>query len=329
MSQTQRAGQSRCGMAWFVPVFAPVLLLLVAACDSGVGNANSQGSDSKSLSAESKAPAQYRFQFFDVPGAVSIFPWTISDLGVVTGFFLDSSANPESHSFIRSATGDIETFAASDAAGEKTFAQGVNDFGVVVGYELVGPVLHGFFRAPNGRITQIDVPGATDTYVSAVNNLGDVVGGYDFGDPINIGFLLRDGEFASLKDPPGSAPKQNFPTAINDLGWVSGYFFDPAGVEHGYVLREGVYTIVNFPGETAKTELFQSNDRGQIIVNANSDMGCSSIFDVLSKTFSPAPCAQAGSEALGINNRSQLTGSSNDDSGANHGFIATPVRSEE
>jgi hypothetical protein len=309
-------------------VVAPLLLLAVG-CGSGMEPASPKSSESATLSSSSDAGTQYSFVFFDVPGAVAIFPWTINDLGAVTGFYLDSSDNPESHSFIRSATGEITTFAASDAAGERTIAQGINDFGVVVGYELTGSVLHGFRRVPNGRISQVDVPGAVDTYVSGINNFGDMVGGYDFGNPINIGFLLRNGKFSALKDPPGSAPQQNFPTAINDLGWISGSFFDVASVEHGYVLRGGAFTTVDFPGETVTTELFQSNDLGQIIVHASSDTGCSSIYDTSTKSFSPAPCAQAGSLALGINNRGQITGASSDDSGANHGFIATPVKDSE
>jgi hypothetical protein len=59
-------------------------------------------------------------------------------------------------------------------------------------------------------IVTIDVPGATSTIVTGINDHGDVVGAYD----IRHGFLLKDGVFTTIDVPGG----------LNCTGIVGGLF---------------------------------------------------------------------------------------------------------
>jgi len=49
--------------------------------------------------------------------------------------------------------------------------------------------------------TTIDFPGATDSAAVSINNLGQIVGGYQLGDGSRHGFLLSGGVFSTVHDP--------------------------------------------------------------------------------------------------------------------------------
>jgi hypothetical protein len=54
--------------------------------------------------------------------------------------------------------------------------------------------------AAQGTCTTIDVPGAVRTVANAINPRGDIVGRYDTADGVAHGFLLRGGEFTTIKE---------------------------------------------------------------------------------------------------------------------------------
>jgi probable HAF family extracellular repeat protein len=324
-------GQVRRGSLASPALVVAPLLLLAAACGSGVENANSRTSDSAALSSSRKstdAGTQYSFQFFDPPGATRTVAQAINDLGSATGFYKD--ANSGRHGFVRSPNGTIKTF---DPTGSmNTIPVGINDLGVVVGYfSDANGLQHGFVRKQNGTIAQVDlkIPAAVDTGLTSINNLGVMLGGYDTGD-INTEnpVLIRDGKLTFLGEAPGSAPMQTFAVGLNDFGLVSGSFNDVNGISHGFIMRGTSYTIVDFPG-SAFTEVYSVNDLGQVV--GDGDVDCGFVYDLSKNRFDPLPCVGVGSFAFGLNNLGQFAGLTFDADipGQWHGYIATPVRADD
>jgi hypothetical protein len=158
-------------------VVAP-LLLLAAACGSGVENTSPQSSESAALSSSSKhsdAGTQYSFVLFDVPGATRTLAFTINDFGSAAGNYWDVDGGP--HAFVRGPSGTITTFAPKGAV--STVVGGINDFGLIAGYFTdANGRQHGYLRKPNGNITQFNLPNppAVDTNLAKLNNSGVLLG---------------------------------------------------------------------------------------------------------------------------------------------------------
>jgi probable HAF family extracellular repeat protein len=114
--------------------------------------------------------------------------------------------------------------------------------------------------------TPIDVPGATDTTASGINERGQIVGVYRDAGGVDCpttgvgchGFLLDEGAFTPI-DVPGTAGTQA--GAINRRGQIVGFFIDTTGTFHGFLLDQGTFTRIDVPGATA-TLATEINDRG-------------------------------------------------------------------
>ena len=78
--------------------------------------------------------------------------------------------------------------------------------------------------------TTIDVPGATATVASGINNRGQIVGDYFAGDFVLHGFLLDKGTFTTI-DVAGAL--ETHALGINDRGEIVGFY---NGV-HGFVMH--------------------------------------------------------------------------------------------
>ena len=89
---------------------------------------------------------------------------------------------------------------------------------------------HGFVK-DGDDFTNIDVPGATNTYAFDINDRGETVGGYTDAAGVSHGFVERHGKFTTV-DVPGALVTQIFG---NDArGDLAGVFVDSNGV-HGFV----------------------------------------------------------------------------------------------
>jgi hypothetical protein len=316
-------------------VVAP-LLLLAAACGSGMENPIPKAAESAGLSSSSKhadAGTQYSFQFFDPPGSPYVNSLGINDLGVVVGSYSDAVG--VAHGFIRSRNG---TFTTIDPPGSVfTLLTSINDFGVIVGgFGGADGRFHGLKLGPDGAIAVIDFPGMSDTYLGGVNDLGGIVGGFDLGVATDdTGFRYRDGHFTLLGNPPGAAPaptSQVSPFGLNNLGVIGGAFRGPDLNFHGFLLHETHYTTLDYPGgdNTNQTGL---NDLGAAVgffySNTTGPSG-GYLFDIGRSTFTEFECSGGLALPWGINNRGQIGGwCLTDVDGAFHGFIATPVKSHE
>lgn len=147
---------------------------------------------------------------------------------------------------------------------------------------------------------QIDVPGATYTYIYGINSAGQMVGEYitpttssgflytdgvfsdinypgasdntvtginDHGDMVGTyydnafkSFLYQDGQFTTIVYPGASSTQAN---AINNAGDIVGGYVDQASMWHGFLLHQGVFTSLDVPGGDF-TIAFGINDSGII-----------------------------------------------------------------
>ncbi len=157
--------------------------------------------------------------------------------------------------------------------------------------------------APGWRV--VDLGAGDNSFATAVNDLGHVVGERD-----GRAFLLRHGHFTDLG--PGTA------TDVNNRGDVVGTYFGSAFVWH-----DGVRTsIPPLPGGD-RNEARAINDRGEVV-------GFSSVGDYTNHAFhwragvltDLSGGYEFSSLASDINNRGQVVGVLHDGSG----FGETPVR---
>lgn len=216
----------------------------------------------------------------------------------------------------------------------------------------------GLVQAQQYVFRDIDVPGASSTYIAVNNNADEIVGCYGTtGFSSGEGVLLANAAFKIVKGPSG------YPACIygvsND-GKISGTYQDTGGKIHGFLLVGKTYTILNYPGavETDATGVnksgvvvgyyslgagyqgftWQSGTFTTIDYPGASDTYAWAINDsgVLAGEYSLSGVhgfslsggtytsidypGAAGSAAFGINNAAQIVGLYYDTTGTNNGF---------
>jgi hypothetical protein len=118
---------------------------------------------------------------FNLPGGPGLAHYVggINTSGQLAGYYFDGNAY---HGFLRTNTGKLTYFEAPRAGkgySQGTVALGINAAGTITGYYVdSNNIVHGFVRSSNGTTTDFDVPGATQTFPSAINKTGQIVGFY-------------------------------------------------------------------------------------------------------------------------------------------------------
>jgi hypothetical protein len=285
---------------------------------------------------QTKTPGSpsYTYTVINFPG--SLFTYAVGmNLGaasskteIVGGYGLDVGITPAGFlarvSPKKTVTEIYQTVKYSHAPAQQA-AQGINDSGQIVGtFVDSSGDFHGYERS-GGKFSQIDVPfeGASETIPSAINNSGEVVGGYSE----THGFTLIGGTYTSF-DYPGAIETEPF--ALNSAGDIVGSYTDTGGVGHAFSLSAGTYTSIDFPGAV---ETFASgiNDGGDIVGTYCLTGECISTFEgaqgfLFSKggfTTIAIP-GEFYTEALGINNNGVVVGFYQDAAGLVVSFLATP-----
>jgi probable HAF family extracellular repeat protein len=115
------------------------------------------------------------------------------------------------------------------------------------------------FALAQGTYTQIDYPGAINTYCSAINDAGEIVGFYEDTSNIWHGFTLSDGTYVAVDYPNGVG---TYLTGLNNVGQAVGYA-GSSGVGFLDDLQSGTFVDVIYPWafQTVPTGI---NDFGEV-----------------------------------------------------------------
>lgn len=222
-----------------------------------------------------------------------------------------------------SGTASAQSYAITtfDYPGSKsTQPAGINDRDQVVGTAtLVTPAAEpdlppsvetfGFLYR-DGTFSRIDYPYARGTYLTAINDRGDIAGTADFSntDGPSISFVYRDGAFTPIQVPGALLTEV---LGINNRGDMVGYYWDSNEQSHAFVYRHGTFEAFAVPG-TDSTLPRGINDRDEIVggySTSNSGPSIAFLDDAGAFTTIAAPGpADAGAFGSAINNRGQIVG---------------------
>ena len=141
-----------------------------------------------------------------------------------------------------------------------------NGEGDIVGFYVDSRgVNHGFLKDTAGKITTIDVPGSTGTWVYGIElSAAYIAGSYTDSNLVAHGFLrpLPTGEFKTI-DVPGAAWTKAYTVDLD--GTVFGAYSGTDGAVHGFSFNDPFggkgYKTLDFPG-SARTEIHGSSNYG-------------------------------------------------------------------
>jgi hypothetical protein len=116
------------------------------------------------------------------------------------------------------------------------------------------------------QVRAVDFPGATNTYVFALNNAGHFVGAEVDSAGVNHAIFDDGRQLQTLKlSGPARENLGSFAFSINNRDDIAGAFTDMGGVTHGYVHHaDGTLTQINFPGASG-TQAYGVNDWEMVI----------------------------------------------------------------
>jgi hypothetical protein len=183
----------------------------------------------------------------------------------------------------------------------------ISDSGEVVGTYLAGSD-DGFVDA-GGTLTQVNLNGAEETFVSGVNASGDLVGYSVAGDGTVTGFEGQPNDLMML-------PGAGLPVAVNEIGEIVGD--DGPG---GFSYVGGVYATITAPGATSTT-IAGLTDTGVIAGSFQDASGVVHGFVDAGGTFSTIdPAGSVDTTINGINGDGSVFGSYDNSSGNTIGFV--------
>jgi probable HAF family extracellular repeat protein len=137
-------------------------------------------------------------KIFTGPGVVVS---RINDFGSIVGWYGDNSG--VAHGYKRWTNGHgfkLDFPAHFQGINSGTFATGINDLGMVVGFTQIP--YHAFVYY-NGVWTTLQYPKAIATMLWGVSNAGIMIGSAELADGSSIGFLYKNGKFEKVV-PPGT-----------------------------------------------------------------------------------------------------------------------------
>jgi probable HAF family extracellular repeat protein len=200
--------------------------------------------------------------------------------------------------------------------GRYSQANGINNRGQVVGYSTTRfPAFldeitpwHAFVWE-NGKWTDLGTLGGpnSNSVAAGINDGGQVVGWYDFGDPVQThAFLWQDGKMTDLGTLGGTVVQAY---AINNRGQVVGTSTTANGYSHAFLWENGKMTdLGTLGGQTSAAGTI--NDQGQVVGTSNTADGTSHMF-----VWENGKMADRGvlpgwsiSSVMGVNNRAQVVG---------------------
>jgi len=160
------------------------------------------------------------FNTVDLPGTTFNQLLGVNDKGAEAGYFQDAAGLQ--HAYVHREEG----FLVLNLPQPSSQATGINDHGVVVGFEQSSPAAttsEGFLLQDR-KLTVLQFPGSTFTQALGVNNRDVVVGLYNDANGNTHGFEFSRGRYVSIDVPGSSSTVVN---GINDEDTIVGFFQDP------------------------------------------------------------------------------------------------------
>lgn len=326
----------------------------VAVCTLGLG-LSASGQKGKIISFEAPGSGTGQGQGTGCFGCT----FSINQSGAIVGTYLDT--NNVYHGFLRSPDGKFTSFESPGADTTPndfngTFAQSINDRGVIAGYydDATG-LAHGFVRSAEGTFTTFDVPGAVNGTIPVYLNDAAAIVGYSLDVNLLFHAFLRhpDGTFSVFVGPdsctsgiPGGCFGSEA-TFVSLFGASVGNFEDNSGnfVAHG-LIRDPSGKLSTFDAPGAGTGTYQGTGCPGCNLGVNlwgaiagSFTDASNVFHGFLRspqgTFTTFEATGSGSGAdqgtgcfsdcpMGLNDFGVITGSYFDSNSVQHGFLRTP-----
>jgi probable HAF family extracellular repeat protein len=243
-----------------------------------------------------------------------------------------------------------------------TSANGINNFGTIVGWYTRAGVTHGF-RLSNQHFTTIDFPGAVATEVHGISNLGDMVGKFETANGKTHGFLLRQGVFRVLDFPGAHITSANGVNnalkivgqvdndaftwqngafrrihnasgpmkfnGISPLGWIAGELLTTTS--RGFIVKGSDFDFINSP-DADETPANAINGRGDVVgctsqhtffaFNPEAGEGTNDQPEVPPPLFGVGIPGELTSCANGVNFAQSMVGVFEDFNLHKHGYLA-------
>ena len=265
----------------------------------------------------------YDFKSFVVPGSPITGGRGLDDGTCVAGYHqTDAAAFSTAHAILR-CDGVIDTIDPPTSIADRR-AFDVNNRGVVVGSALRASGADGF-EFDGATYTWVMFPGADQTVIRGINDMGDVAGEYENADGVRHAFARFGGVFSTVDVPMAAASRAR---GINNHGEIVGSWDDAMGLRHAFVRSPaGVFTTFDYPG-AVETLLGDINDAGEMVGTYFDGIGTPHGFVVTAPLVEFRAFDVPGSVATlatGINEAGKLTGEWVDGTGVRRGFVAAPI----
>jgi hypothetical protein len=154
-------------------------------------------------------------------------------------------------------------------------------------------------------LTNVEYPGATETFASGINDRGDVTGYFKRDPHPPRGYVLfANGTFGPPISNPDAYLGIAYPSGINNARTLCGYYTG-TDIDHGFLYSHGAFTDVTVG--TSNTYVMKVNDAGNFCGYTADGLGHAFVsIDGALTTFN-VPGAQQ-TYASGINNLNQVVG---------------------
>ena len=283
----------------------------------GMWNDVPNGTNSFVCEWDSPADLKYEFTRLNFPGATETRAFGINPERKVVGWYWANDG--AFHSFLWK----DGMFTSFDLPGivQSTMALSISPQGNIAGiYDRPDGSLtmHGFLLKQGG-ISQIDYPGATETWATDTTPGGVIVGPYILPDGSILSYALADGVYRSFAFP---GTTMTYASGVNPAGDIVGKLvFGPDGPQPGFLLRKGEFQLIEYPG-AMRTWAYGINPSRDIVGVYNFTWGEARGFLLSGGQFVPVnPPGARQTFVTRINSRGDMVGHIQGQDGRWHGFL--------